>query len=110
MSNLRPSARLGPTIYRDALHVYLEFPAIPPAQPVAVRFDLTHDGLAKLLKHIPTIPSVGHVTGAGNLVADKLLPKARIAKSTRARRETAKFSPEARASAANIIRNLRSKT
>lgn len=109
MSNLRPNARLGPTIYRDALHVYLEFPAIPPASPVAIRFDLTNDGLAKLLRHIPQIPSVGHVTGAGNLVADRLLPKAKVAKATRRAREAAKISPEARASAAAIVRNLRSK-
>ena len=105
----RPRPTLGPTIYRDALNVYLEFPAIPPAQPCAIRFDLTHDGLGKMLKHIPRIPSVGHITGAGNLVADRLIaPK--VAKATQRAREAAKVTDAQRASAAAFVRNMRSKS
>ena len=106
MPNAKPT--LGPTIYRDALHLYLEFPAIPPASPCALRFDLTDQGLAKLMKHIPLIPSVGHVTGAGNLVADKLV-RPKIARATAKRREAAKVTDAQRTSAAAIVRNLRSK-
>lgn len=106
MATAKPT--LGPTIYRDALHVYLEFPAIPPAQPVAIRFDLTNDGFGKLLKHIPLIPSYGYVTGAGNLVADRLI-RPKVAKSTQRKRETAKFTDAQRASAAAIVRGMRGK-
>lgn len=109
-SNQRPGASLGPTIYRDALHLYLEFPALPPAQPVALRFDLTDAGLAKALHHIPLIPSYGYVTGAGNLVADRLMPKARVARATAQRRAAARITDAQRASASAILRNLRSKS
>lgn len=106
MATAKPT--LGPTVYRDALHVYLEFPAIPPAQPVAIRFDLTNDGFGKLLKHIPLIPSYGYVTGAGNLVADRLI-RPKVAKSTQRKREAAKITDAQRSSAAAILRSMRNK-
>jgi hypothetical protein len=93
-----------PLIYHDGQNLYLELPGSPGQ---ALRFPYTEGGLNKALKHIPNITrQPGYVTGSSNIAA-KVLPKAKVAKATQAKRDKAKFTEGLRGAASAAIRKLK---
>lgn len=98
----RPS--FAPTIYHDGQSLFLEF-AGSPGQ--TLRFPFTEGGLSKALRHIPNVTrQSGYLTPNGSNLA-KALPKATIAKSTKSKREKARFSDAMREAAGVVIRKLK---
>lgn len=98
----KPTAKpfLPPTIYRDALAIYLEWPTL------CLRFEFCQNGLAKALKHIPNVAnSPGYNPGGSNIVASKLIRQKspKVAKTTTTKREIANFSEDERRAANDAL-------
>jgi hypothetical protein len=100
-----------PTIYHDGIDLFLEYPRQGNAPGLVLRFPFTEGGLHKALRHIPDLRKSRSFVGRnGNIplraasVSGKI---ARIAKSTKAKREILDFSEEQRAAAAEIVRKMK---
>lgn len=83
-----------PTIYKDSLDIYLEFPTY------TLRFPFTEAGLHKALKHIPSINAHPGYTPSAPAVLPKLAP------ATKRKREKMQFTAEQKAAAAALVRKL----
>ena|SRR5689334_11754848 len=94
---------IAPTIYHDGVHLFLDWGSY------VQKFPFTEGGLGKALKLMPHIAShPGYVTGRSN-IATKLLDKrsAKIAATTKARREIAKITEGQRTSATSALAKIR---
>lgn len=97
-----------PTIYHDGKSLYLEF------EKYALRFAFTEGGLGKALTHIPRIAGkpAATPTRPGNIASGTVKASgkiARISKATKRKREVLTFTPEQRAAANTVLRNLKAK-
>ena len=89
-----------PYVYSDGESLFLEFDS-----GMALRFPFTEGGLSKALRHIPNVTKQpGFLSGRSN-IAQKLLPKVRVAKATKHKREVkATISEPLRNAASALIR------
>jgi hypothetical protein len=102
-----PKPLVLPQIYRDRDDLYLEFPTH------VLRFAFTDAGLHKALRHIPDLSPPYPAQGSAE-VANKLMPKPKIARRTAAARklrtQQAALSPGLRGALDGIVHKLRTKT
>lgn len=99
MSATRASRPQGcPYVYHDRDNLYLEFDGH------VLTFAFTSGGLHKALAHIPDITPQRMI--ARNTSANRVLPKAKVAKTTAKRREILDIDKEVMDAAAEVVRGM----
>jgi hypothetical protein len=100
--------QFAPRIYSDGRSIFLEFPTREGNPATCLAFELSDNGLAKALKHIPNIAlDPGYVRpGSGNLV-DHLLKPIRVAKRTQTKRASARMPSTVKDRAREIAKKVR---
>jgi hypothetical protein len=103
------SPPFAPRIWTDGRYIFAEFPAIKDKDSFITKYELTAEGLQKVLTLIPTVAGrPGYITGNAN-IADKILTSApaKVSSHDERKRHLKTIPTSVKEAAARLVKGLK---